>query len=86
LDVCFLSSSERLQPIQPARAEHNRGRFAYSAARAGDDNDLVFDSRHEVRFPKIEATDSAASGHEVLNPAPPYSPKDIEKAVAKSHR
>jgi len=51
------SSSESLQPIQPARAEydlcgafseHDRSRLAYSAARARDDDDLVLDSRHKI--------------------------------------
>jgi hypothetical protein len=46
-----------LEPIQSARAEydfraafseHDRSPLAYSAARASDDDDLVFDFRHEV--------------------------------------
>jgi hypothetical protein len=50
-------TSESLEPIQSARAEdnlraafrkHDRSRLAYSTTRAGDDDDLAFDSRHEV--------------------------------------
>jgi hypothetical protein len=50
-------TSESLQPIQFARAEydlraafsqHHRSRFADSAARASDNDDLVFDIRRKV--------------------------------------
>jgi hypothetical protein len=50
-------TSESLEPIQSARAEddlraalseHDRSRLAYSTARPGYDDDLVFDSVHEV--------------------------------------
>jgi hypothetical protein len=53
------SASESLESIQSARAEynlraafreHDRSRFADSAACAGDDDHFVFDSRHEVLF------------------------------------
>jgi hypothetical protein len=59
-------TSESLKPIQSARAEHDpshrslatcevlRG-FAYSAARARDDDDLVFDARHEVLLSSLAA-------------------------------
>ena len=53
----FDPTSERLQPIQSSRTEddlcaafskHDRSRLTYAAARAGNDDHLVFDSRHKV--------------------------------------
>ncbi len=46
-------SSSRSNPgaeydLRAALSEHNGSRLAYSAARARDDDDLVFDSVHEV--------------------------------------
>ena len=53
----FDPTSERLQPIQSSRAEydfraalseHDRSGFTYAAARPGYDDDLAFNSVHEV--------------------------------------
>jgi len=34
--------------LRPAFSEHDRSRLAYSTARSGYDDDLAFDSIHEV--------------------------------------
>jgi hypothetical protein len=34
--------------LRAAFRKHDRSRLAYSTTRAGDDDDLAFDSRHEV--------------------------------------
>jgi hypothetical protein len=36
--------------FRAALSEHDRSRLAYSAARARDDDDLVFNSLHKILF------------------------------------